>query len=279
MSIWEIDFYHRPLQTEAGVPLWELVICTIPGDRCYTATCPQPEATPTWIQSQFQVLFTDGQIPPDRVHVFRPQALSLVELACQALALPVYATRRTPTLKQALVELAQQYPTRSHYTGAPYNPIKLDQPPPMPLDTSLLGNQWQFAALPAGELVEAFTGRMIPIVDMPPDLDPLHLGVASSTPIPGVIIEGGRQSMRLATWIQQAQPVALTAIPGPPHGLILDAGLSDRWIIATFDDPAVLTAATTYEHRKQASQGLHFLLIQPDNSGMTYSGFWLLQTL
>ncbi|MEO0948751.1 MAG: Tab2 family RNA-binding protein, partial [Cyanobacteria bacterium J06641_5] len=24
---------------------------------------------------------------------------------------------------------------------------------------------------------------------------------------------------------------------------------------------------------------LHFLLVQPDNSGLTYSGFWLLQTI
>ncbi|NEQ67039.1 MAG: DUF1092 family protein, partial [Symploca sp. SIO2D2] len=25
--------------------------------------------------------------------------------------------------------------------------------------------------------------------------------------------------------------------------------------------------------------GLHFLLVQPDDSGMTYTGFWLLQNI
>lgn len=277
MSIWEVDFYRRPLQTEAGVPLWELVVCVLPGDRVYTATCPQPEATAAWIQAQLQVLLTDGHSPPERMLVFRPQALSVLTAACQELGIAVQATRRTPTLKQALVELAQQYPTRSQYTGAAYDPLKLEQAPPVPLDESLLGHQWQFAALPAGELVEAFAGRMIPIVEMPPELHPDRLGLAGSLPIPGVVIEGGRRSLRLATWIQQAQPVALTAFSGPPGGLVLEAGLSDRWIMATFDDPGVLTAATVYEQRKQASQGLHFLLVQPDDSGMTYSGFWLLQ--
>ncbi|HEY9750428.1 MAG TPA: Tab2 family RNA-binding protein, partial [Allocoleopsis sp.] len=51
----------------------------------------------------------------------------------------------------------------------------------------------------------------------------------------------------------------------------------DRWVLATFEDAEVRAAAQAYEQRKQAAQGLHFLLVQPDDSGMTYSGFWLLQ--
>jgi hypothetical protein len=46
--------------------------------------------------------------------------------------------------------------------------------------------------------------------------------------------------------------------------------------VATFEDREVAAAAANYEQRKQLSQGLHFLLVQPDESGMTYSGFWLL---
>jgi hypothetical protein len=72
-------------------------------------------------------------------------------------------------------------------------------------------------------------------------------------------------------------PVALNYVAGAPDGLILEAGLVDRWIIATFEDPEVRTAATEYEQRKQDSQGLHFFLVQPDDSGMTYTGFWLLR--
>ncbi|MHC5721400.1 MAG: Tab2 family RNA-binding protein, partial [Nostoc sp.] len=39
----------------------------------------------------------------------------------------------------------------------------------------------------------------------------------------------------------------------------------------------VTTAAQAFEQLKQQSRGLHFLLVQPDDSGMTYSGFWLLR--
>ncbi len=43
--------------------------------------------------------------------------------------------------------------------------------------------------------------------------------------------------------------------------------------VATFEDQEVLLAQV-YEQRKNQSQGLHFLLVQPDDLGMTYSGFW-----
>jgi RNA-binding protein Tab2/Atab2 len=90
------------------------------------------------------------------------------------------------------------------------------------------------------------------------------------------VIDGGRRSLPLARWLQDSQPVSLNHIAGAPDGLILEAGDLDRWIVATFEDPEVRSAAQVYEQRKQASQGLHFLLIQPDDSGMTYTGFWLL---
>ena len=49
-------------------------------------------------------------------------------------------------------------------------------------------------------------------------------------------------------------------------------------IINTFEDADVASAAQRHEQQKAISQGLHFLLVQPDDSGMTYSGFWLLQS-
>ncbi|HEY9862295.1 MAG TPA: Tab2 family RNA-binding protein, partial [Candidatus Obscuribacterales bacterium] len=142
---------------------------------------------------------------------------------------------------------------------------------------NIQGEQWRFAAIAAGQLVAAFQDRPIPILEMPEILLPLSLGLASDLPVPGVIIDAGRRSMKLAQWLQQVRPVALNYMAGSPDGLILEAGLADRWVLATFEDPEVKTAAQAYEQRKQASQGLHFLLVQPDDSGMTYSGFWLLQ--
>ncbi|NES98783.1 MAG: DUF1092 family protein, partial [Desertifilum sp. SIO1I2] len=53
--------------------------------------------------------------------------------------------------------------------------------------------------------------------------------------------------------------------------------LVDRWVLETFSDRQVAAAAQTFLQRQKASLGLHFLLVQPDDSGMTYTGFWLLQ--
>jgi RNA-binding protein Tab2/Atab2 len=148
--------------------------------------------------------------------------------------------------------------------------------PPQPLPENLWGDRWRFASLPASD-VDAFSERLIPVLEMPDSLLPIKLGVASSVAIPGVVIDGGRRSLQLARWLQDAHPVSLNFIAGAPDGLILEAGEVDRWIVATFDDPEVRPAAQMYEQRKQASKGLHFLLVQPDDSGMTYTGFWLLK--
>ncbi|HEY9646817.1 MAG TPA: Tab2 family RNA-binding protein, partial [Chroococcidiopsis sp.] len=159
----------------------------------------------------------------------------------------------------------------------PYEPIALEQPPPLPLPEQIWGQQWRFAAIAAADLVLSFQDRPIPIRSMPDALLPVNLQLPSTLSIPGVVVDGGRQSMRLARWLQAQQPAALKYIAGEPDGLILEAGLVDRWVLATFDDAEVVTAARTYQERLADSRGLHFLLIQPDDSGMTYTGFWLLQ--
>lgn len=274
MSIWQIDFYRRPLQDQSGSPLWELVVCD--GDRplVSSAFCSQSHVNALWITEQLQQL---GAGKPDRVQVFRPQSVSLLQAACQPLGILVEPTRRTPLLKRVLQEKAIAYRELPNYTKEPYEPLSLDRPPPLPLPENLWGDQWRFGAIGASDLVPAFQHLPIPIREMPPALFPMPLQLASTLPIPGVIIDGGRRSMQLARWLQQAQPVALTFIPGEPDGLILEAGLVDRWVLTTFEDTEVRAAAQAFRDRQQAAQGLHFLLVQPDDSGMTYTGVWLLQ--
>jgi len=276
MMIWEIDFYRRPVHDEAGNPLWEWVVCDANDTMQERAFCPQANASVDWVVAQLQRLLAQ-HAAPEQIRVFRPQTFNLLEPACPQVGLLLQPSRHTPRLKQYLQKLAEDYPQMSGYTGQPYDPLALEQPPPLPLDESLLGQQWQFAALPAGELVETFAGRMIPILKLPDELLPLKLGLPSTLRVPGVVIQGGRRSLRLAQWVQAADPAAIKYVAGAPDGLVLEAGLVDRWVIATFEDADVSNAAQTFEQRKQASRGLHFLLVQPDDSGMTFSGFWLLQ--
>lgn len=259
--VWQADFYRSSQRDTAGQVLWELLLCDATRSFEYTATCPQSAANSNWLTSQIE-LAAGGKFP-EVIQVFRPQSLSLIEAAGRNLGINVEPTRRTLAVKQWLKE--KQYP------------LALDKPPPSPLPENLWGEQWRFATLQAGELVDVFAERPIPILHIPEFLQPINLGLASTVPVPGVVIYGGRQSMRLARWLNEASPVELNYIAGEPDGLVLEAALVDRWIVATFADSEVTAAAKLYEQRKQQSLGLHFLLVQPDDSGMTYSGFWLLR--
>ncbi len=275
MQIWQADFYHRPLKHPTGEALWELLICDQTRSLEYSAVCPQSQANSTWLVQQLQQA-TQTQ-KPDVIFVFRPQSVSLISTAAQALGITVQPNRRTPTLKSWLQERAQDYPNLPEYTAEAYEPVKLDKPAPVPLPENLWGENWRFATLSAAEMMNAFSDRPIPILEMPDILHPINLGLSSRVPVPGIVIDGGRQSMQLARWLQQAQPISLHYIPGVPDGLILEAGLVDRWVLATFEDAEVSEAAKMFTERKQLSKGLHFLLVQPDDSGMTYTGFWLLK--
>lgn len=279
-NIWQADFYRRPLRDDQGKSLWELLLCDAQGWR-YQAFCPQSEANSSWLAAQIQQAAQEylGESLPTALEVFRPQSLSLLTAAGQVLGIKVLPNRRTLQLKSWLQELAIAYPRLPNYSGEPYQPVTVEQLPPVPMPENLWGEQWRFVSLSAGDLVREFSDRPLRIRSLPDDLLPLKLGLASSVAIPGIIIDGGRQSLQLARWLESTQPVSFTYMPGQPDGLILQAGLCDRWVIVTFEDAEVTQAAQTFAVRQQLAKGLHFLLIQPDNSGMTYTGFWLLQSL
>lgn len=273
-EIWEIDFYRYPVVKADGQVWWLLVICEAKGEFCYEVYCPQAGANTAWLVSQLQQATNDRGELPRLIQVFRPQSLHLIELAAKELGIPVRANRRTLALKEHL-----QVKAKTHAAQTPnYNPLALDTPPPAPLPETILGESWRFASLRASDLENIFANRPIPFRDMPQEMLPLNLGLASTLAIPGIIIYGGRRSLAIARWVQEAQPYSLHYIPGSPDGLILEAGLVDRWIMGTFEDRDVRTAAQTFTQRQQAAKGLHFLSIQPDDSGMTDSGFWLLQS-
>jgi len=257
---WQADFYRRPLKDATGQTWWELLICDPKNSFTYEALCPQSAANANWLVEEFKKAIASSKNQPEKIQVFRPQSLSLIETAAQKLGIEVEATRRTESLKTWLK--ARRYPQ----SNEPLNPIALDQPPPVPIPEKVWGEKWRFATLVASDIEDTFAGQPIPILEIPEFLLPINLGIASTLPIPGVVIDGGRQSLRIARWIQESRPFALNYISGTPDGLILEAGLVDRWIVATFADQEVTIAAQIYEQRKQQSKGLHFLLVQPDDS-------------
>lgn len=147
--------------------------------------------------------------------------------------------------------------------------------PPQPLADSLWGETWKFVTLSAEDLEQGLLQRPIPINHV--EARPSELGMGTSDLIPGVIIEAGRRSLKLAQWIQEQQPLYLASVIAELNGLLLNTRDQKRWILMTYQDPDMVQAAKTFETRKLQSQGLHFLLIQPDDSGMTHSGVWVMK--
>lgn len=272
-KVWQVDFYRRPLKDETNQPLWELVVCDRAEESVRFAWCPQSSANSDWLVRQLPQM---GDRLPEALEFFRPECESLVVAAGQRLGIRATATRRTPLLKQVLQQRVREYPQMERYSGDDYQPISVYRPAPVPVPEDLQGDRWQFASLNAGD-IDGFASRPIPVRSMPESLRPFNLGLASTLPIPGVVIEGGRKSRSLTRWLQEIDPVSIEYIAGDPYGIVLEAGLVDRWVLETFKDEEVAAAARTYQQRLQQSRGLHFLLVRPDDSGMTYSGFWLLQ--
>ena len=279
---WQIDFYRRPLRNESGELLWELIACN--DRKVAIALCPQSQASATWLAAELQRHVLDEaervlpqeERPPKILQAFRPQTFHLLENAAKSLGAIARSTRRTTTLKQYLLRRSREYPQMPEYTGEPYDPLALQKPPPLPLPKELWGESWRFATAQAGDLLDLAAGP-IPVRSLPEELLPLNLELPSIAPIPGIVLDGGRSAMRLARWLESAAPVAIDYFPGQPDGLILEAGLVDRWVFLTFEDTSVGASARSFQRQKKESRGLHFLLVQPDSSGMTQSGFWLLQ--
>ena len=277
MIIWQADFYYLPSQV-GEERLWELTICnylnTIEDKKnyqVYSVQCYPAQANAQWLVEQIQRIAKDNL--PDKIQVFRPQTLSLITTAAEQLNIAVEATRNTTILKKVL---KQKYLDK--YSN--YNPLKLDKPVPQPLPENLWGDKWQIANIKASQIVDLFRDRPIPICYLPESLYPINLGVASDISIPGIVVYGGKKSMQIARWMQQENPAFLNYIPteiGKSGGFILETGLVDRWVFNTFESEQAAEIARNYEQKKQVAQGLHFILIQPDDSGMTYTAFWLLK--
>lgn len=285
MTQWQADLHRPPLATPSGDPLWEILLCSDDFAFSYGATAPQAAINKAWVTEQVTLAIAKAGTTPERIQVFRPQALSLLTTGCEPLGIAVVPTRRTPTLHRWLQQRAKWYPSQPHAIPIPYHPLHVESPPPMPLPEQLWGasssnpspSQWGFTALAAYDFEQTLPHEPIPLRHLPPELMPSRLGLASTTPIPGVVVDAGRQSMALGQWIQASQPAWLSYGRGEPDGLILEAGLCDRWVFTTFSDADMAAAGQRFEQRKRASGGLHFLLVRPDASGMTTTGLWLLQ--
>lgn len=282
-TIWELDFYSRPLRDEEGKKVWEVLICETPAnisDRAetlfrYTQFCPSNQVNSLWLQSAIQEAIANAPSAPSRIRFFRRPMANMISKACKELAIPAYASRRTYALYQWLQERMEKfYPSLDNYQEGATPAVQFLNPQPQPMPDALRGDKWAFVSLEASAFAELSEWDIsfgeafgLAMVNLPPE-----------TLVPGLIIYSSRATP-LAAWMSGLELAYLHFDNSSRPSLLLETGESESWIVANFPNDKTQAEAQQFEASKQQSKNVHFLAIQSDPNSESFAGFWLLQEL
>lgn len=282
-SIWEIDFYSRPILDENQKKIWEVVVCESPLDTRtnpdslfqYAKFCPSTQVNSVWLKTALEEAITKAGVAPVKFRFFRRQMNNMIVKACQDLGIPAQPSRRTMALYQWLQQRMEQvYPKEPGYEPVTNPSVRLETPVPQRLPDALRGQQWVFVKLEASAFKEmhewdiAF-GEAFPLQ---------MLGLAPETKIPGVIIFSPR-AVPLAGWISGLELAFLKFDNGSVPRLLLETGASDSWILANLKNPQTMAQAKEFEEAKHKAKEVHFLAVQSSPQTESFAGFWLLQEI
>ncbi|MBO9999191.1 MAG: Tab2/Atab2 family RNA-binding protein [Cyanobacteria bacterium SID2] len=284
-TVWEIDFYSRPLVDENQKKRWELLVCESPlsvrrsPDTLfrYAQYCPSDTVNSEWLAQALRDAIDRAPAPPSIIRFFRRQMNNTIVRASKELGIDARLGRRTFALHQWLAErLKTVYPLDPGYQASALSSPSVRYQPqaPQPLPDALEGQKWAFATLSAEDFA-----------DLPDwDIDfgesfPLELfSIESDTRIPGVIIFSPR-AFPLAAWLSGLELDFLKFAATPSPQLLLETGADTRWILANVTGDRTLSEARGFESFKQAACGVHFLAIQTNPETESFAGFWLLSEL
>lgn len=284
---WELDYYSRPILDAEGKKRWELLICSTPTPRegggeahapfRWVQICPAGSVNSIWLREALEEALAAaaaaGFGPPPRLRCWRASMRTMVQRAAEGLGLTLVPSRRCYALVRWLQEReASVYPQEPGYMAGPLAPPTAPIPPvPVPLPEAARGDRWGWATLPLGALAAApawevgFAG----LVPVPTDLDPELV-------VPGIRLFSRQRDLAIAGWLAGLEPVRLAI---SDRQLILEAGLEDRWLLATLPPEEADAAASALATAREQAGGLQFIAVQSSESEPALSGFWLLQDL
>jgi hypothetical protein len=280
-SVWELDFYSRPVLDENQKKLWEVLLCEgivdvqANPDKLfrYSKFLPNTEVNSINLKEAIQEAMEQAGTQPSRIRFFRYQMQNMIQRACDDAGIPAKASRRTLALQRWLDDRkASFYPNQPGYKNTPSPSVAAPPPTPKPLPDALLGQKWAFVTLEAS----AFK-------DLPEwDIDfgesfPLHLtNVAPDTPIPGLLVFSPRATA-LAGWMSGLEMGYWRVETGKTPRLILETGAAESWILANLNNPDLLAEAQAFENAKSQADQVHFIGVQASPESESFAGFWLLK--
>ena len=280
-SVWELDFYSRPILDENQKKRWEVLICNgaqstqdNPDQQVrYSKFLSNKQVNSIELQQALEEAIEQAGEAPTRVRFFRYQMQNMIKRACDSLGLAARLSRR-PLVLQTWLEDRQEnfYPDQPGYQAgkspATVQPMEIARP----LPDALMGDRWAMVSLPAKDFA-----------DMPEwdigfgEAFPLALaGVTPDTMIPGILIFSER-ALPLAGWMSGLELAYLDVQLGKISQLLLETGSNDTWIMAALNRPELTKEAERFMAAKDKANQVHFVAIQDNPDSESFAGFWLMQ--
>ncbi|PSO87085.1 MAG: hypothetical protein BRC43_09685 [Cyanobacteria bacterium QS_3_48_167] len=285
-TIWELDFYSRPVLDENQKKLWEVLICESPLDtQCsvdalfkYDQFCSNKSVNSIFLREALEEAIAQAPQPPKKIRFFRRQMNNMITKACDDLGITATPSRRTYALEQWLQQRMEEfYPQQHGYepSAAKSASVQYSAQTPVRLPDAIRGDKddkWAFVSLEASAFAEMNEwdisfGEGFPLTMM---------GIDSDTRIPGAIIFSPR-AIPLAGWMSGLEMAALKFQGGSLPRLTLETGFGDSWILADITDKQTLSEAKGFQQAKEKAQQVHFLAIQSSPESDSFAGFWLLK--
>jgi RNA-binding protein Tab2/Atab2 len=280
-SIWELDYYSRPILDENNKKIWEVLVCESPLDTRtkadslfrYAQYCPSTQVNSGWLRTALQEAINQAGVAPLKIRFFRRQMNNMITKACQDVGIPAQPSRRTLMLNQWLQERNEQvYPQEVGYQEGTNTSVRLESPLPQRLPDALEGQQWIFVTLTGADFAEMHEweigfGESFPIE---------FANLSPESRIPGVLIFSPR-ALPLAGWMSGLELAWLRLDTSKGTRLVLETGATESWILANIKNPQTITEAKSFEEAKQKANGVHFIGVQFDRQAESFAGFWLLQ--
>ncbi|MBP5973883.1 Tab2/Atab2 family RNA-binding protein [Brasilonema sp. CT11] len=280
-SIWELDFYSRPILDENQKKVWEVLVCETPLETRtkidsvfrFAKYCPSTEVNSVWLRTALEEAISEAGKAPIRIRFFRRQMSNMITKASRDLGISAQPSRRTLLLNQWLEQRMEEvYPQEPGYQVGTNPSVRLENPPPLRLPDALEGKQWIFVTLQQSEFTQMHDWEIGFGEAFPFEL----AQISPETPIPGILIFSPR-ALPIAGWISGLELAWLKLDDKEEPRLLLETGATESWILANLKNSQTLAEAKSFEEAKQKANGVHFIAVQSNPQEESFAGFWLLQ--
>lgn len=285
-TVWELDFYSRPILDEQGKKLWEVLICESSNsiERSpatlfkYAEYCPSTSVNSLWLREAIEKAIAEAATTPKKIRFFRRQMNNMIVKACEDAGISPVPSRRTYALNQWLAQrLVDVYPQAEGFDLKTANATSVQYPPlnAIPLPDAVKGDRgdkWTFVSLSAADFDDMQDWEIAFQESFALSL----LDIKAETAIPGLIIYSPRATP-LAAWMSGLEMGYLQLEKSVRPQLRLETGLSDSWTLINLTNQEIVKQAEDFENAKQKANGVHFLAVQSSPNVESFAGFWLLK--